>query len=432
MASPHTSCRTSRSDLLSLLSQACEFEHGLSCAYLFTSFSLKQEIHEGLNFRQQQLARRWAADIFAVAAEEMLHLAQVWNLIAAVGGNPYYWRPGFPVSSKYYPTGLPISLEPFSVETLERYIQFELPFENERQEVCSKHKVNLIEGSGEYGSVAELYTIIAEMIAAIPEDELFVGSKSRQVDHELVDFPTLIRVSNRKSALDAIALIKEQGEGMEVTSNTQSEFEELDVDRDGHYGVFVRILREYRDELKRDPNADVVRNVVPNPIASERAESGINVATKLSDAASGHLIQDPYTKEVGELFDRAYLLMLRLLQYIFRNSTDDSVVLRQFAKTAIGIMTTLIKPLAESLMLLPMGKGFGNLMAGPGFGLSRHVTLPENQTTAAILVRERLQELINHATQIAEDDRAPSQLVNSQRNLEYWLEQVNASTTHQP
>ena len=93
MASPHKCEKESRSDLLSLLSQACEFEHALACSYLYTSFSLKQEISEGIDWRQQQLVRRWAADIFAVAAEEMLHFAQVWNIMAAIGGNPYYWRP---------------------------------------------------------------------------------------------------------------------------------------------------------------------------------------------------------------------------------------------------------------------------------------------------------------------------------------------------
>ncbi len=43
-----------RSKLLSLLSEACELEHGLACSYLFSAFSLKQELSEGLTWEQQR------------------------------------------------------------------------------------------------------------------------------------------------------------------------------------------------------------------------------------------------------------------------------------------------------------------------------------------------------------------------------------------
>ena len=117
------------------MSQACEFEHALACSYLYTSFSLKQEISEGIDWRQQQLVRRWAADIFAVAAEEMLHFAQVWNIMAAIGGNPYYWRPNFPIQSNYYPAPLPITLSPFRDDIITRFVLYESPDEETGNEV---------------------------------------------------------------------------------------------------------------------------------------------------------------------------------------------------------------------------------------------------------------------------------------------------------
>ncbi len=427
MARPKSCTATSRSDLLSLLSQACEFEHGLACSYLFTSFSLKQEISEGLDFRQQQLARRWAADIFAVAAEEMLHLAQVWNLLAAVGGNPYYWRPNFPVISNYYPTGLPITLAPFRTSTLERFVQYELPDDSERKEVCQAHGIAPAEGAAHYGSVAELYTIVGQMIEAIPEHELFIGVKQRQVGSELADFPTLIKVVDRETAIAAVELIKEQGEGMEVSKHSNKDpLELLDVDRDGHFGVFVRVLEEFRGESERSgPDFQVVRDVIDNPVAKARGDYGVELVSGPVDSeAVGNVIQDAYTREVAELFDRVYLLMLRLLQYVFRNSTDDSEVLRSFAKTAIGLMPTLIKPLAEALTLLPMGGEFGDKRAGPAFGLSRHVTLPEDPRAASIVVQERLSELVQKAQGLATDGRAPVQLANAVANLEYWKREL--------
>ena len=48
----------------------------------------------------------------------MLHLAQVWNLQAAIGGTPYYLRPNFPLSTRYYPLNLPVVLERFSWSAL--------------------------------------------------------------------------------------------------------------------------------------------------------------------------------------------------------------------------------------------------------------------------------------------------------------------------
>jgi len=425
MAIPQSCCRSSRSDLLSLLSQACELEHALACSYLFTSFTLKQDIREGLNFRQLQLARRWAADLFAVAAEEMLHLAQVWNLLAAVGGTPYFWRPEFPVSSRFYPTGLPICLSAFSVPTLERFIQYELPDDEQRRAICQKHRVRPVRGAGQYGSVAELYTIVRQMIQAVPEDELFIGMKSRQVDAGLVDFPTLIRVVDRSSAVAAIDLIKEQGEGREIDDDVPGDLEQLDVDRDGHYGVFVRVLEEYRAELERAGEGEtLVRDVVENPLASQRPDSSLTIVTTAADQLVGQQIQDPYTLQVARLFDRVYLLMLRLLQYVFRNATGECVVLREFAGLAIGLMPTLIKPLAESLTLLPMGGKFGDRTAGPSFGMSRHVTLPDPPQVAAVVVRERLAELVAAAEQLAADERAPVQLENAARNMRRWLSQL--------
>lgn len=98
------------------------------------------------------------------------------------------------------------------------------------------------------------------------------------------------------------------------------------MDRDGHHGVFVRVLKEYRAELQRDENFNVVRDVIENPVAKLRPDYGVEIVKKPSTGAKtrrvGHPIKDPYTAEVAALFDRVYVLMLRLLQYVFRNSTD--------------------------------------------------------------------------------------------------------------
>jgi hypothetical protein len=91
----------------------------------------KREISEGgmTSWEEQQKVRRWAAQLYFIASQEMLHLALVWNLTTAIGGTPYYMRPNFPQDSKYYPINIPIELEPFGSRSLRRFTLYEHPQE---------------------------------------------------------------------------------------------------------------------------------------------------------------------------------------------------------------------------------------------------------------------------------------------------------------
>src|SRR5260370_18258536 len=116
--SPAAPIRT-RSDLLKLLCEAAELEHGIACSYLYAAFPLKRDISEGgITWDEQQKIRRWAAQLYFIASQEMLHLALVWNVTTAIGGTPYYLRPNFPQNTKYYPLNVPIELEPFVLRSL--------------------------------------------------------------------------------------------------------------------------------------------------------------------------------------------------------------------------------------------------------------------------------------------------------------------------
>jgi hypothetical protein len=76
----------SRSTLLRLLTEACELEHGLACSYLYAAMTLRQEPSgRELSPGQVLLVRQWASQVYFVASQEMLHLAQAWNLLVALG-----------------------------------------------------------------------------------------------------------------------------------------------------------------------------------------------------------------------------------------------------------------------------------------------------------------------------------------------------------
>ena len=63
-----------REELVYLLGQACEIEHGLMCEYLYAQFSLKRGLDEGLTPDQLARVQGWEAALISVIKQEMLHL----------------------------------------------------------------------------------------------------------------------------------------------------------------------------------------------------------------------------------------------------------------------------------------------------------------------------------------------------------------------
>jgi hypothetical protein len=100
----------------------------LACIYLFAAYSLKNDASEGgLTEAQANMVRGWRQHLAGVAIEEMLHLAQVSNLLTAVGGAPKFKRTNFPMPASAYPFGVCLTLEPFSQLTIERFVTYEMP-----------------------------------------------------------------------------------------------------------------------------------------------------------------------------------------------------------------------------------------------------------------------------------------------------------------
>jgi hypothetical protein len=372
----------SRSDLLKLLCEAAELEHGIACSYLYAGFSLKRDLSEGgMTWQEQQMVRRWAAQIYFIASQEMLHLSLVWNLITAVGGTPYYLRPNFPQDSKYYPMKARLALEPFGADSLRRFILYERPVAfRDEQEIRA-----LLAAPGEdgtdivFGSIGELYALIESGFRRIPEKELFIGSPAQQMTRDLVHFPDLVAVADRDSAIKAINTITHQGEGV------------LKDRDDSHFGAFVSILKELLDSKSHGANFAPARPALVNPSAEIGRGYG----------AAANPIEDPLSQQVAGLFDSAYGLMLRMLAWSFEvENTGIEATVREFCRTAIDFMPRVLLPLGEGLMMMPAGERYRGRTAGPGFGLTRHVMLPAAADNARILCRERLRELSQLATSL--------------------------------
>ena len=372
--SPAATIRT-RSDLLKLLCEAAELEHGIACSYLYAAFSLKRDISEGgITWDEQQKIRRWAAQLYFIASQEMLHLALVWNVTTAIGGTPYYLRPNFPQDKNFYPLKVPIALEPFGLRSLGRFILYEHP-----EQIPTELDIKtLLKFPGddaediEFGSIGELYALIESGIRNIDEKELFIGSRTQQMTSDLVHFPDLVAVNDRASALKALEEITEQGEGR------------VHHRENSHFEAFVTILKDLQASGAQGSSFSPARPAIANPSAALERGYGAN----------SNPIDDPLSAQVAALFDSAYSLMLRMLAWSFEfDAAGVEPQLKTFCSAAIDLMPRVILPLGEGLMLMPAGKKYPGKTAGPGFGLTRHVMLPPDAQNARRLCSERFKEL---------------------------------------
>ena len=116
-----------REALYYMLCEAAELEHGIMCQYLYAAFSLKQSEDEGLSPQEAQAVQRWRKRVSHVATQEMLHLALVQNLLAAIGGAPHLSRPNFPHPASHYPAGVHLALLPFGEPALQHFMFLERP-----------------------------------------------------------------------------------------------------------------------------------------------------------------------------------------------------------------------------------------------------------------------------------------------------------------
>ena len=124
--SPHGLIVEGREELLYLLGEAAELEHAACCIYLYAAFTLRAEPGDGLTAAQVPAVAGWKRGINRIALQEMIHLALVNNLLAALGGAPRLGRHNLPQRSPYAPE-IRLTLAPFSEQTLRRFLYIERP-----------------------------------------------------------------------------------------------------------------------------------------------------------------------------------------------------------------------------------------------------------------------------------------------------------------
>jgi hypothetical protein len=284
---------TTREELIYALCEAAELEHGLTCIYLFTAFSMKSILDEGIDDIQQDKIRNWKSVILRVAHQEMEHLGLVCNMLNAIGGPQHFERPNLPQDKEYYQTAVPMELFKFSLKSMAAFMAFEKPEISRRDHFGIDENqivptpITIHNGH----TVQELYEAILSGFNYLDKDkstQLFIGNPDSQVtDDDLgIGFSdkeydiTLNAVNNIKDAHEAIDRIIEQGEGIILEGDRVIEKHQGLTHR---YEKFDRELGQFnRRVIDKENWAKDMKSIVHNGLETIEAleKCGDKIVTK--------------------------------------------------------------------------------------------------------------------------------------------------------
>ena len=354
-----------REQLVYLLSEAAEIEHGLMCCYLYATYSLKRS-PEGLGAAEYAAVERWRRVLLEVAKDEMVHLALVSNLLSAVGNAPHFARANFPVAAGYHPAGVVVSLAPFDRATLDHFVYLERPegvelpdgegFTAGSYERGAK-RGRLVPNAQDYATVGHLYrglrSAFTTLSASLGEASLFVGDPRQQIGADVMPLHGMMEVRSLADAHAAIDTIVSQGEGAASHAGERS-----------HYAKFVEIRNEYEALLRDNPTFEPAHRVARNPVMRRPPDPQGRVWIHAEPAAT-----------LLDLANASYALMLRALAGLFSPlaaDTDARSALTELAVVAMRVMS----PLAETLATLPASDADPTVKAGLTFTMSRSLHPP--------------------------------------------------------
>ncbi|HSR85552.1 MAG TPA: ferritin-like domain-containing protein [Streptosporangiaceae bacterium] len=372
-----------REALIYMLCEAAELEHAIMCQYLFAAFSLKQAADEGLGEAELDAVQRWRKQVSHVAAQEMLHLALVQNILSAIGAAPHMSRPNLPAPASHYPAGVRLALLPFGEQALKHFMFLERPEGMDLDDADGLaamaaatpvlNKRDIVPRGQDFKTVGHLYRSIeaglARLVVKHGEDWLFVGPPRAQATPKHFGWPELVAVTDLASAQRAIDEILEQGEGPRGNW------------RDAHFGQFVAILDEYQRLSAANPGFDPVRSVIAANV--RQPERDVEVP----------LISDLLTARVADLFNVGYEILLQIFERFFAHTEETDEQLQVLADATVALMLRVIKPLGDVITTLPVGAEHPGKTAGPSFELFYETDyLMPHRDAAWALLAERLDE----------------------------------------
>lgn len=317
---------------------AIQLEHATIPAYLCGLYTIR----DGTNAEAARIIR-------GVVMEEMLHMALAANVLNAIGGSPAVNRrkfvPRYPATLPDSDGHLVIHLAKFSRAAVRTFQAIEQPARDDAPAQADR-----------YHTIGQFYKAITEGLKRVcRKDQYFTGDPARQVGPEAYygGGGALVRVNGLDSAVAALRVIVEEGEGLprsifDSKRNLFREPREL-----AHYFRFTELLagRYYgpHDTPATGPTGpllpvdwDAAYDMAPNPKAEDYAP-GSDLSVRAVE------------------FNQTYTGLLNLLHRAFNGKPQ------RLGEAVAGMYE--LKYQAQALIRTPRPDGRGN--AGPGFQFHR-------------------------------------------------------------
>jgi Ferritin-like len=369
---PNTSPIQTRDDLLAYLVVAMQIEHATIPPYLTALYSIRP----GSNSEAIEVIR-------SVAVEEMLHLTLVANVYNAVGGSMRrtLTAPGFMPT---YPTALPtgetefeVGLRGFCPETIDTFMKIErmldepedAPLLVPRSERC----LGVLPGAGDdrisFYSIGQFYAAVIQglfhLSQSLGETTLFNGDPSRQITPEYYynGAGSVHAVSDLDSAIRALRIIQEQGEGSprghRIYAGTNTDERPL-----AHYFRFQQLrLGRYYQTTRPAEGGGGDSDAPDEPTGAGFADNELDWSAVYPIKADLRLADLPEGSEVRQravAFQQEYSRFLLELERAFDGAPAQLI-------PAVGGMFRL-RTLAEELVRMPI-PGQPGLHAAPLYTL---------------------------------------------------------------
>ena len=306
--------------LQSLLEAAVKLELATIPPYLCALYS----IQPGTNVEATMVIR-------SVVVEEMLHMILAGNVLNAVGGRPQVSGPDH---APHYPHELPdgviLDLLPFSLASLESFLQVENPsykaetavadhVRSRRSRLHSSHAIQLPERPSTIGAFyAEIESGLRQLTAEVGEMALFSGDPSRQITSEYyyASGGEPVVVTDLDSACRALQEVVEQGEG-DLTSSFDADedlahyyrFEQLKYGRSYQPGDGIGIPTGQPLEV----DFDAAYPMLPNPRADEYTDPDLRAAADVANQEWSLLLV-----QIDQAFDGEPAALIPAVHTMFR------------------------------------------------------------------------------------------------------------------
>jgi chromopyrrolic acid synthase len=299
------------------------------------------------------------------------------NVLMAIGEPFTVPRIDFGTINDELPVALDFSLEGLGLGSVQRFIEIEKP-----ESAVGDVQLGDLIATGprpplNYASLSELYGDIRDGLQRVPG--LFVVEKGRGGgEHHLflrrsidMDHPDYqMEVDDLPSALFAIDVITEQGEGNVLTSERP--------DEESHHAAFTRLAGLLADDPTWRPSYPVLRNPT------------LHDGSRIKDQVT---LTD--TRAAMQLFNDSYFMSLQLMVQHFGGQPDSSLRRSALMNHAIDVMTGMMRPLAELIVTMPSGRH--GRTAGPSFELPGQPGYISRPDVASRTIARRFQHIAEEA-----------------------------------